>query len=292
MSQNQPVAAIGSRARVLVLGSVVLVAVLAGAADRAVSGSGPIAIPHEPLIVAVQTVLWLVVAAAMVFVVLIVYAVATDRSPIVTEPVRRQSFLTYLMALVPTLFVAAVLYLRRPGAGNGLFGPFGFGAPPPGGAAGQANASQGPNTVWLSLLIASLLTAIFLTWLFWPARRQPRRRRSIVLERTGQPMVEAVEESMDVLRAIVEPRQAIIAAYSSMEASLTRAGVPRRVSDTPFEFLSRALAAVLGISSDANRLTYLFEFAKFSRHDVDESMRSDALDALQNIRMRITTTAA
>ena len=107
-----------------------------------------------------------------------------------------------------------------------------------------------------------------------------------------QPMVDAVDEGIDELRSIADPRRAIIAAYSSMETSLVRAGVRRKRSDTPIEFLSRALAAVLGISTDAGRLTYLFEFAKFSPHDVDESMRADALSALLNIRARVTATAS
>lgn len=277
--------------RVLAIASVVVLALLAGVADRSAAG-GSVLVPREPLIVAGQTFVWLVVAAAVGFLVLLIYVVATDRSSIVVEPRRKRSFLTYLLVFVPTLLMVVLLYLRRPGSGSTLLGRFGLAGVLPPGNAGQGNGAQGPDTFWLSGLIALLIAAIFLTWLFWPAQRRPRPTRQGAAEETKQPMVEAVDDTIDVLRAIRDPRQAIIAAYAAMEASLMRAGVRRRRSDTPLEFLSHALAAVLGISVDARRLTYLFEFAKFSPHDVDESMRADALGALLNIRARMTATAS
>lgn len=271
----------------LAIGAVVVLALLAGAADRS-GGGEQIAVPREPLIVAAQTFFWLLIAAAVGYLVLMVYALITDPSPIVTEPRKPRTLLSYLMLLVPTLLMAVILYARRPGgAGNSLLGRFGLGAVPPAPAA-QGNGLQGPDTMWISLLIASLIAGIFLAWLFWPAPRRPRPRPRLATEEAKQPMAEAVDDTIDALRAIADPRQAIIAAYSAMEASLRRAGVRRKRSDTPVEFLARALSAVLGISIDAERLTYLFEFAKFSPHDVDESMRGDALSALLNIRAKLT----
>lgn len=276
----------------IAIGSVVVLALLAGAADGSTGSSVPIPIPRAPLIVAGQTFLWLVIATAAGLLALMIYAVATDRSSIVAEPRRKQSMLTYLLMLVPTLtMVAALLYLRRRGDGSSILGAFGLGGAVPPAPAGQANGLQGPDTVWLSLILAALIAGIVLAWLFWPERR-PRPRRKAIPQETRQPMVEAVDETIDALRAIADPRQAIIAAYSAMESSLVRAGVRRRRSDTPLEFLSHALEAVLGISIDAGRLTYLFEFAKFSPHDVDESMRADALGALLNIRSRVGATVS
>ncbi|HKC18784.1 MAG TPA: DUF4129 domain-containing protein [Candidatus Dormibacteraeota bacterium] len=285
-------AANSTRLRILAIGSVVVLAVLAGAADRSAGGGRPIPIPGALFLVAAQTLLWLVIATAVIILGLIIYATVTDHSSMVAEPLRKRSMLTYLLALVPTLIALALLYLRRPGGGTAFRGPFGIGALPPPVSSGQANTLQGADTIWLSLVLAALLAGIFLMWLFWPARRQARPRRTSAVQTEKEPMVEAVDEGIDALHAIADPRQAIIAAYTSMEASLVHAGVPRRRSDTPFEFLSRALAAVVGISTDAGRLTYLFEFARFSPHDVDTSMRADALGALQKIRARLTATAA
>ena len=268
--------------------SVVVLALLAGAADRS-GGGATIPIPRLPLVVAGQTIFWLALAAAVGYFLLLIYVLVTDRSMPITEPPRKRSLFTYLLVLVPTLLMATLLYLRRRSPGNSILGQFGLGAPPPPVDAGPGNALQGTDTVWLSLGIASLIAVIFLTWLFWPARRQARPRRRLAAQETKDPMVEAVDDTIDTLRAIADPRQAIIAAYSAMESSLMRAGVRRKRSDTPFEFLSSALSAVLGISIDAGRLTYLFEFAKFSTHDVDESMRSDAIGALLNIRARVST---
>ena len=282
-----------ARSRALAVGSLVAMAFLAGAADHAAAGTGPIPIPREPLVVAAQTGLWLLVAADVLLLIVIVYAVATDRSPIVAEPRSKRSLASYLAPLIPMLIALALLYLRRPGGGGvTFFGPLGLGSGlPRSPVTNHAQSQAGGDTIWFSLLLAVIAVAIFLAWLFWPHPRRSRPRLVSVAPEAPEPMAEAVDESIEALRAIADPRQAIVAAYSSMETSLTRAGVPRGRADTPLEFLARALSAVLGTSPDARRLTHLFEFAKFSRHEVDESLRSDALLALQNIRAQISPAA-
>lgn len=276
----------------LAIGAVVALALLAGAADRSGGGGEQIPVPREPLVVAAQTVFWLLIASAIGYLVLMIWALITDPSPIVAQPRRKRSLLSYLMLLAPALLMAVILYQRRPGApANSLLGRFGLGAVPPA-PPGQGNGLAGPDTLWISLIIASVIAGVFLAWLFWPAPRKPRPRPQLVTQGTKQPVAEAVDDTVDALHAIADPRQAIIAAYSAMEASLRRAGVRRKRSDTPIEFLARALSAVLGASNDAGRLTYLFEFAKFSPHDVDESMRAEALRALLNIRAQVTASVA
>jgi hypothetical protein len=69
-----------------------------------------------------------------------------------------------------------------------------------------------------------------------------------------------------------------------MERALAVAGIPRRPSEAPFEYLERALTALDASSRAVRRLTDLFERAKFSHHDPDPAMRDEAIDALVAVR--------
>jgi hypothetical protein len=94
----------------------------------------------------------------------------------------------------------------------------------------------------------------------------------------------ALDESLDDLRSEPDLRRAIIAAYARMEQTLAAAGIPRRPSETPLEYLARALHALDASAGAVTRLTDLFEWAKFSHHEPDASMRDDAVDALVALR--------
>lgn len=94
----------------------------------------------------------------------------------------------------------------------------------------------------------------------------------------------ALDESLDDLRNEPDVRRAIIAAYARMERSLAAAGIPRRPSEAPLEYMARALQQLDASSPAVARLTDLFEWAKFSHHDPDESMRNEAIAALVAVR--------
>lgn len=94
----------------------------------------------------------------------------------------------------------------------------------------------------------------------------------------------ALDESLDDLRSEPDVRRAIIAAYARMERTLGAAGIPRRASEAPFEYLARALRELDASGPAVTRLTDLFEWAKFSQHEPDESMREDAIAALVAVR--------
>jgi hypothetical protein len=76
-----------------------------------------------------------------------------------------------------------------------------------------------------------------------------------------------------------------------MERSLSNAGMGRHAWEAPIEYLRRVLARALGAPEDVQTMTHLFEVAKFSEHPVDESMRGDAIGALERIRTAIRTKA-
>ena len=69
-----------------------------------------------------------------------------------------------------------------------------------------------------------------------------------------------------------------------MEWTLGAAGIPRRASEAPLEYLARALSELDASGPAVRRLTDLFEWAKFSQHEPDESMRDDAIAALEAVR--------
>lgn len=280
-----------ARNRGLAFGTAVVLAVAGGAAVGQGGDIAPIVVPRALLTVTAQTVLWLLIAADLLLFAGMVYALISDRSLPKGEP-RKFSLLTYLVALVPTLLAGILLLVRPRAAGSFLFfrQPVGVSTSPLRAAAATGSASS-TDWTWLSLLLAALIAAAFLSWLFWPARRLHRSPPARPMPRTSDEVVEAIDVSIDALSAIRDPRRAIIAAYAAMESSIVRAGIPHRRSDTPLEFLRRTSRAAVEIAGDAGRLTYLFEFAKFSQHNVDESMRSDALSSLRQIRDRLTAEA-
>jgi hypothetical protein len=94
----------------------------------------------------------------------------------------------------------------------------------------------------------------------------------------------ALDESLDDLRTEPDLRKAIIAAYARMERALASAGLPRRPAEAPVEYLERALLELDASTDGVRRLTELFEWAKFSHHEPEPSMRDEAISALVAVR--------
>jgi len=113
--------------------------------------------------------------------------------------------------------------------------------------------------------------------------RRPRRFLS-PLGRDPDAVAAALDESIDDLRADPDLRRAIIAAYARMETALAVAGIPRRPSEAPLEYLERALLNLHASADSVRTLTELFEWARFSHHEPEPSMRDEAVDALVAVR--------
>jgi uncharacterized protein DUF4129 len=129
-------------------------------------------------------------------------------------------------------------------------------------------------------IVAALLAALGMAGF---ATRRPRTPSGWPL-RSHDEVALALDESLDDLRTERDLRKAIIAAYARMERALAAAGIPRRVSEAPLEYLARALSALDASAPAITQLTDLFERAKFSQHEPDPSMRDEAIDALVAIR--------
>ena len=94
----------------------------------------------------------------------------------------------------------------------------------------------------------------------------------------------ALDESLDDLRADPDLRRAIVAAYARMETTLAAAGLPRQPAEAPLEYVERALLTLDTSAGAVRRLTDLFEWARFSHHEPEPSMRDEAVDALVAVR--------
>lgn len=114
------------------------------------------------------------------------------------------------------------------------------------------------------------------------------RRRRTPLEAEGRSLEEDIvatlESTIDDLRRERNPRRAVIAAYAQMERTLTAHGLGRNRAEAPLEYLARILGALHVRESAVRTLTSLFEHARFSRHEIDSSMKEDAIAALLAIR--------
>ena len=97
----------------------------------------------------------------------------------------------------------------------------------------------------------------------------------------------AVGESIDQIERDPDARRAIIRAYAQMEHAFDDAGLPRRPSEAPFEYLGRALQGVRVSPPAAGRLATLFERARFSRHVADAATKEDAIGALREIERQL-----
>ena len=113
-----------------------------------------------------------------------------------------------------------------------------------------------------------------------------RRRLAPLLADHGleADMVSAIETTIDDLRSERDARRAVIAAYALMERTLARHGLARHRAEAPLEYLGSILRGLHVRESAVVSLTRLFEYAKFSGHEIDDAMKEEAIDALVAIR--------
>jgi len=148
---------------------------------------------------------------------------------------------------------------------------------------GKAAAFE-PTFEWPVLAIA--LAALTVGGVFaYLSYRRRKLRTAIPLEPSvAEDFVATISDAIGDLEAEPDARRAVIAAYARMEGVLARHGLRRKPSETPVEYLGRILGGLTSRSDAVARLTGLFEEAKFSRHEIDGAMKSDAIDALSAIR--------
>ena len=143
--------------------------------------------------------------------------------------------------------------------------------------------TRSPQLRWDEIVIVlGLMLVVAAIYGTLRSRRSPRLFRP--LPEDPDVLAAALDQSLDDLRTDPDLRRAIIAAYARMEAALGFAGIPRRPSEAPLEYVERALLSLDTSAEAVRKLTDLFEWARFSHHEPEPSMRDDAVEALVAVR--------
>jgi hypothetical protein len=198
---------------------------------------------------------------------------------------RRHGVITYLVFMA--LF-AAVTYYRvrnweRVPFEDAISDAFSDGetTEPPPSSTPRVDTTYDPQFTWIPALVVGALVVIGVA----AAVLAARRRRTVVPDETvAQELAEALDDSLDALRAEPDPRRAVIAAYARLERVLAAHRLGRLKSETPNEYLSRILEDLEVERRSVRRLTDLFTEAKFSQHAVDAEMKEEAIEALTTVR--------
>jgi hypothetical protein len=271
------------RRRILITGAALLGLLAAvGLASRArtpTGGGGARGLDTDILL---EYALVLVAAAAVVVIPVAIYAlVAGRKEETAVLPSRRNWMVAVFLTMGGLAVVSIVLlssgYFKRH-HGSARDSPLN----PLIGLAGNRKAA--PRNIrfdWLPVIVVGSLTAVGVAAAAFAVvrRLEPARPR-----RVTEALVLALEQTLEDLRAEPDPRRAVIAAYSQMEHALGRAGLARRPSEAPREYLFRVLPVVGAGAASVERLTALFERAKFSPHAIDGAMKEEAIAALESLR--------
>jgi hypothetical protein len=173
---------------------------------------------------------------------------------------------------------------------------------PDGGSAapGGGPMKQAPN--WLVWAIAVLFLAPILLGAFFapamlyaPAHGVPwfrRRERAVALppevddEVAATRLVAAVD---DGLRELDQggPGEGVVASWVLLERAAADAGTHRAAPDTPSELAGRLIDRHPVSSAPLLRLAELYREARYSRHALPESARTEARSALEQLRSEL-----
>jgi hypothetical protein len=275
-----------------VLGAVVLVAIAARGSTS--TGDSSSRKPSDALL---DVFFGLYVVAMIAGAVMFVYLLVLRRHlKAQTGQAPRKSLLQMLTSMVILLAVSALLARRL----------MNWERPPPveaEEAVGQAQTipvdatttppptTYEPGVSWIAVTITvALIVLAVAAW--WLSGRARRRARGEVEPTLAAAVAQAVDESLDDLRAEPDPRRAVIAAYARLERVLAAHGLPRKPSEAPLEYLARMLNELSVSDHAARTLTQLFERAKFSQHAVASEMKEQAIEALETVRNDLTVARA
>lgn len=197
------------------------------------------------------------------------------------------------VALMLAPVAAVIVAAAQQGRDASITVPAGpIGAPPSGGRPHSAEHAAAPlDTAGrdVALLVAAGVLVGAASWrVLRPRRAGPTGLADPAVAEAQ--LAAAVKAATRALQEapVGDPRQAVIDCYSAMEQSLTTTLTLRRPTDTPQELLRRARGIGVLHGEDAERLTALFERARFSHRPLDENDRAAAAQALVRVQRELT----
>jgi hypothetical protein len=272
----------GRRVVLPALAAVVLLGLVAVGALRGPLGSGR-GRPHYPADL-VDSLLLLLFLAMLAAGVLAVMSLWPDRHLLVQRRRRGGS----LSLILPLAAVLALWLLRD------VLGLSGRSDDPPASTLAPPSTIEvptpRPEPGVVPLVVAGIALAAMVGLAVAQLVADRRRRRP---PRTpAERLVEVLDDTLDDLERDPDPRRAVIAAWARMERGLAAAGLPRHPAEAPFEYAGRVLEAALARPASVQRLTGLFERAKFSVHPVGQADRQEAIAALRTVRRELAEAVA
>jgi hypothetical protein len=272
----------------ILAGGVIGIALVAavGLASRAHTPAGGGHVRSISQDVLLEYVLLLLAALAVVVVPVALYLFIAGRDEEERILPERKNWMPALLFSMIGLTVVAVLLLRY------IHDHHGGRANPVSQLVGLARRGSKTTGVvgfdWGPVIVVSSLAVLALAagaWLVLQQRRAAPKRQTAAAE-----LAIALERTIADLRAEPDPRTAVIAAYAQMERALADVGLERRPEEAPREYLGRVLPDVGAQTASVERLTRLFERAKFSPHAIDMAMKDEAIDALESLRDDLRST--
>jgi heme/copper-type cytochrome/quinol oxidase subunit 2 len=265
----------------------------------------PGAEPGASLVVRLPDTVWMIVVGLFGASLLLFFSLQRPRRRVEDESelgdarvqTRRRSF---LLASLPTLlllilFIYIVWAYQTPEGGHPFQAPLDAIA----GLLNLLSQTRKPETsvaafdwavagmalaVALAVFVLMVLVVFAERLLRWWDRPTPARPLP--------PLERAVAESLDDLRTDTEPRAAIIRIYRRFELALATARVPRAAWQTPTEFMRTVLAQAALPTAPVERLTTLFELARFSERPLGAEARADAFECLDAVKTALEANAA
>ena len=131
---------------------------------------------------------------------------------------------------------------------------------------------SGVGNVALPVLWALLVLGL-LAVAFWVWRMLPRPVTKANADDTSGPAAtghdapavrQGVSDAQQLLHTVVDPTDAVLAAWVALEGAAAGSGLPRHPADTPTEFTARVLTATGADANAVTRLLALYHRARFS----------------------------
>lgn len=149
--------------------------------------------------------------------------------------------------------------------------------------------------------VAWIFGGLLLVGLLWFLGRQRFSllvaRRNLASERRSveisdadhaQAVADFADDLIDELELGDDPRVAIRRAYANVETGFGRKDLARRAAETPMRYLERVFGRRRDAAPALRTLTTLFEVARFSEEPITDTMRTEAVDALREIKASYT----